>query len=196
MQIVIFLYDSLFYDKLTSNLGDTTMTVDDNSDSYSVLEQRITYLEGKVDTLEKMIFSGLGRMASGHADEAHEPKGALAQAAEVMNKGHREDHMWISGLTRNQHATLQMIMNNASDEKIASRFNISVSSAKSRALQIRKRLSKALDVDVRNRMQLVKIAEDAFANMDEERYFHISGFHKDWDAKWSDKDRKVNPDLY
>ena len=63
-------------------------------------------------------------------------------------------------------------------------------------MQIRKRLGKALDVDVRNRMQLVKIAEDAFANMDEERYFHISGFKKDWDVKWSDKDRKVNPDLY
>ena len=159
------------------------MTVDDNSDSLSALEQRITYLEGKVDTLEKMVFSGLGRMASGHADEVHETKGALAQAAEVINRGHREDHLWIS-------------MNGASDEKIASRLNISLSSAKSRALQIRKRLSKALDVDVRNRMQLVKIAEDAFANMDEERYFHISGFKKDWDAKWSDKDRKANPDLY
>ena len=55
------------------------MTVDDNSDSLSALEQRITYLEGKVDTLEKMVFSGLGRMASGHADDAPEAKGGLAQ---------------------------------------------------------------------------------------------------------------------
>ena len=64
--------------------------------------------------------------------------------------------MWISGLTRNQHATLQMIRNGKSDDEIADRFGIGFE-FKGRSVSIRSKIGNALDVSVRNRNVLVKV---------------------------------------
>jgi len=71
-----------------------------------------------------------------------------------------------------------------------------LSSAKSRVLQLRKRLGVALDVDVRNRGALMRIADDALEDMSDERYFSLSGLKRNWDATWTPEDKKLNGDLY
>ena len=147
------------------------------------LEAKCQYLEGRVDTLERLFMN-------------QQPQGALSQVRDQLDRDRREDHMWISGLTRNQHATLQMIRNGKSDDEIADRFGIGLSSAKSRSVQIRAKIGNALDVTVRNRNVLVKVANDAFTGMDADRYFAMAGIPVDWDDNWSKEDKKINNDLY
>tara|TARA_B100001094_G_scaffold100619_1_gene96758 strand:+ start:2474 stop:2914 length:441 start_codon:yes stop_codon:yes gene_type:complete len=143
------------------------------------IEERLLKLETQVEMLARMVISG-----QRPKDDAEPPPTRAA------------DHKWISGLTRNQHATLQMVVNGKNDAEICKRFGIGLSSAKSRVLQLRKRLGTALDVDVRNRGALMRIADDALEGMSDERYFSLSGLKRDWDQTWTPDDKNLNGDLY
>lgn len=142
------------------------------------IEERLIKLETQVELLAKMVISY-------RSNDVEEPPPTRAA-----------DHKWISGLTRNQHATLQMVINGKNDAEICERFGIGLSSAKSRVLQLRKRLGVALDVDVRNRGALMRIADDAMEDMSDERYFSLSGLKRNWDQTWTSDDKKLNGDLY
>ena len=163
-------------------MGDTTNM---DEERMQAREAKCQYLEGRIDTLERLFMN-----------QQQQPQGALSQVRDQLNRDRREDHVWISGLTRNQHATLQMIRNGKSDDEIADRFGIGLSSAKSRSVSIRSKIGNALDVSVRNRNVLVKVANDAFTGMDAERYFAMAGIPMDWDDNWDESDRKTNADLY
>jgi len=142
------------------------------------IEERLLRLETQVELLAKMVISYRPK-------DVEEPPPSRAA-----------DHKWISGLTRNQHATLQMVINGKNDAEICERFGIGLSSAKSRVLQLRKRLGTALGVDVRNRGALMRIADDALEDMSDERYFSLSGLKRDWDEAWTPDDKNLNGDLY
>ena len=131
-------------------------------DKHEELVQKIVRLEAKIDLLVQMVAS--------NCDSRETP--ASSKSVVVLER-----------LTTKQHAALQMLLAGATNAEIATRFEVSVNTAK---VYVRSIASK-LGANTRN--QIVVRTFDAFQAVDPDEYRLLSGgLPKEWHASYEDPD--------
>ena len=130
-------------------------------DKHEELIQKIVRLEAKVDLLVQMVASNC---------DSREKSASVSSAV-------------LERLTTKQHAALQMLLAGATNADIATRFEVSVNTAK---VYVRSIASK-LGANTRN--QIVVRTFDAYQAIDPDEYRLLSGgLPKEWHASYEDPD--------
>ena len=85
-------------------------------------------------------------------------------------------------MTMKQHAALQMLFRGASNEEIADRLQVGLSTAKGLVRTM------CLNSNVKNRASLVVRYKPLFDLMSEAEYRSLTGLRKEWDANFKEDD--------
>ena len=116
----------------------------------------------------------------------HEARGA---AEEPVGKGPHAITT-LARFTLKQHAVLQMLLRGARNAEIAARLKVSESTVKTI-------VTGAMDkVGTNRRTHLASLMQPVMGAVNNATYEQVTTLPKDWDMKWTAKDRKVRPELY
>ena len=145
------------------------------------LENRLLILETQVQQLKEMVLS----LASGREPVTSREVDDQTQVYDAMR-----------GLTVQRHATIQMVLDGATQAEMAERFQISEEAVKGRLYAIRKILGQELGFNVTNTSTAMKKFREVIDTMSDEKYLRVAGLPKDWHKNWTEEDREENPKLY
>ena len=145
------------------------------------LEDRMLILETQVSQLKEMVLS----LAAGKQP---------VQRREVDDEEQVYDA--LRGLTAQRHATLQMLLDDATQAEMAERFQITEEAVKGRMMELRRALSKELNAKISSTKVAVNKYRQVLDGMSDERYIKIAGISRDWHENWKEEDREINPRLY
>jgi DNA-binding CsgD family transcriptional regulator len=157
----------------------------------AALEKVVLYLQGQFELATKLLVARVG-------GQLGDPEVAMGMA-DSMTAGRTGGTAVMAAVRRmsmKQHAVLQMVLRGTDTAEIAERLGSSESTAKTHVRGIMKHLRRETGRDVLTKQHVTVLTKPVIEALSDEEYEAMARIPKDWDAKWTAKDRKAHPALY